>query len=227
MIEELKYGLLDWFSQNELGQEVARDQILFSSRPDATAWGILALKASGTKSADLARLRGRLLAAQQPDGRVSISPQHPEAWWPTPLAILAWHQEPEFWPAQVRAIQFLLKTTGEHSPKQKDAPFAHDPSLRGWPWIEGTHSWIIPSSMAVIALRTAGYADHARVREAIRLLLDRQLSLGGWNYGNTKVFGQELQPMVDNTGVALSALANSIPRPEIEPSLQYLIKNCR
>ena len=80
----------------------------------------------------------------------------------------------------------------------------------------------MPTSLAIIALRVAGLGDHERVQEAKRLLLDRQLPDGGWNYGNTKVFGQELHPMPETTGVALSALSGSVSREEITVSLKYL-----
>ena len=191
-------------------------------QPDATAWAILALWASGVADIELQPARIRLAADQQADGRISVSPEHPEAFWPTSSAILAWYQVPEFRENRNRASQFLLKTTGYHFPREKDAAYAHDPSIRGWPWIDQTHSWVIPTSLAIIALKATGYADHERVQEGIRLLLDRQLPRGGWNYGNTQVYGQELIPMPESTGVALTALAGSVPRPHIHPSLGYL-----
>jgi hypothetical protein len=191
-------------------------------RPDTTAWGILALWALGVAPVDLQADRNLLAADQQPDGRISLYPKHPEAFWPTSLAILAWNQVPEFRENRNRASQFLLKTTGYHFPREKDAAYAHDPSIRGWPWIDHTHSWVIPTSLAIIALKGTGYSDHERVQEGIRLLLDRQLPRGGWNYGNTQVYGQELIPMPESTGVALTALAGSVPRPHIHPSLGYL-----
>jgi hypothetical protein len=60
------------------------------------------------------------------------------------------------------------------------------------------------------------------VKEAKEMLLDRQLPQGGWNYGNTTVFGQELRPMPESTGLALNALAGSVSRQHVEQSLQYL-----
>lgn len=191
-------------------------------RPDATAWAILALEASNDETGDMQSTRARLAADQQPDGRVSIDSEHPEAFWPTSLAVLAWNRAPEFREAQIKAIQFLLHTTGYHFHRESDAPFSHDSSVKGWPWIANTHSWVMPTSLAIIALKVAGLGDHERVQEAKRLLLDRQLPDGGWNYGNTKVFGQELHPMPETTGVALSALSGSVSREEITVSLKYL-----
>lgn len=53
------------------------------------------------------------------------------------------------------------------------------------------------------------------------MLMDRQLQLGGWNYGNTTVFRQELLPMPDHTGQALCALAGSVRVWEVEKSINY------
>ena len=79
--------------------------------------------------------------------------------------------------------------------------------LVGWAWAEGTHSWLEPTAFAVLALQAAGQSNHARTREAVRLILDRQLPGGGCNYGNTVVLGQRLRPHVQPTGIALLALA--------------------
>ena len=158
---------------------------------------------------------------QQPDGRVSIAPEHPDAFWPTPLAILAWHQAPAFREARGKAVQFLIKNAGRHFPKQKDSE-GHDPAIKGWPWILDTSSWVVPTSLAVIALRVTGHGRHERVQEALRLLLDRQLPAGGWNYGSTTLFGQQLHPMPENTGMALNALAESAPLESVAKSLAYL-----
>ena len=59
-------------------------------RPDATAWAILALSAAGTKEDVLESSRARLVTSQLSDGRVCLLPEHPDAYWPTPLAVLAW-----------------------------------------------------------------------------------------------------------------------------------------
>lgn len=199
-------------------------------RPDATAWAIVALLATGAHIDLVDLARSRLAKDQLRDGRVSVSQNHPEAFWPTPLAILAWqgsavHREP-----QSLAVEFLLKTTGVHWTKKPDAGFAHDTSIRGWPWIANTHSWVEPSSLSLMALQVVGYGDHARAIEGNRMLLDRQLPTGGWNYGNTLVFGKVLRPMPESTGMALNALAQRVSRKHVQHSLEYLktqVKNIR
>jgi hypothetical protein len=73
-----------------------------------------------------------------------------------------------------------------------------------------------------MALRATGYGQHDRVREAIRMILDRQLPHGGWNYGNTLIFGRELHPMPENTGAALTGLAGVVDQEKVARSISYL-----
>ena len=54
------------------------------------------------------------------------------------------------------------------------------------------------------------------------MLLDRQLPSGGWNYGNTLVYGRELYPQPDMTGAALTALAGLVKEEQLKRSLEYL-----
>lgn len=54
------------------------------------------------------------------------------------------------------------------------------------------------------------------------MLLDRQLPHGGWNYGNTLMFGRELHPMPETTGAALTGLVGLVPRERVNRSIDYL-----
>ena len=200
----------------------------FSHRPggeyraDATAWAVMVLTATGTRKDLLEKARSRLAAGQKQDGRVCISSEHPEAYWPTPLAVLAWHGSPAHHEARSHAVKFLASTTGRHFVKDPEAPVKHDTSVKGWPWIENSHSMVEPTALSLIALRIAGNGETGRTREGTRMLMDRQLPQGGWNYGNTLVYGQELFPQPENTGLALSALAGSVVRQDVLRSLEYL-----
>ena len=198
------------------------DQIGGAYRPDATSWAVLAFKAFKKDAKIIQKLQARLAAQQLDDGRVRISIKHPDAFWPTPLAILAWHGSAEYTDRQLRAVNFLLNTSGKHWARKPDSPAGHDTSIKGWPWVENTHSWIEPTALTLIALRTAGYEKHPRAIEGINMIVDRQLPKGGWNYGNTSVFGQELHSMPGPTGIALQALAELVPKEQIEKSLIYL-----
>lgn len=198
------------------------DRLQGQFRVDATAWGILAFGVAGGEQAILDRHRARLIREQGKDGRVWLSPQRPESYWPTALAILAWQDSPASQAAQSRAIRFLLDTTGIHFARKPDDPSGHDPILKGWPWIENTHSWVEPTAMCVMALRATGYGQHDRVHEAIRMILDRQLPHGGWNAGNTLTFGKELHPMPEGTGAALASLSGVADENRVVRSLDYL-----
>jgi hypothetical protein len=192
-------------------------------RTDVTAWAILALSASGYDQAPLSRARTRLTDSQHTDGRVCISPDHPEVYWPTPLAILAWHKSPAHQVCSARAVKFLLEHSGKDLQKgNPDIPVTMDLSLKGWSWVTGTSAWIDPTALSIIALKVTGHGNHPRVKEGVQLLLDRQCPQGGWNYGNTRVFGAELRPMPENTGMGLDALQSLTARSSLELSLAYL-----
>src|SRR5688572_10790299 len=99
----------------------------------------------------------------------------------------------------------------------------HDTRLDGWPWAEGTNSWLEPTAFHLLAYRAVQQANHPRAKEAIKLLIDRQLPLGGCNYGNTTVLGQTLRPHVQPTGIAMLALAGETdPSGRMEKSLTWL-----
>jgi len=139
---------------------------------------------------------------------------------------MAWHNKTKFQDNQNKAVDFMLNFSGLHW-KNRNSFIGHDTFIKGWPWIENTHSWVEPTSMAMIALEIAGKKNHPRINEAKKMLLDRQLESGGWNYGNTTIFDQQLRPMVESTGIALSALHNKVEKKTIDKSLKYLQDNIK
>jgi hypothetical protein len=191
-------------------------------RPDATCWAILALSDDPACQDLVGQGRARLAAGQLPDGRVCVSQDHPEVFWPTALAVFAWHQSPKHQKNQTLAAQFLISCSGHRWARRADSPIANDASIKGWPWTANAYSWVEPTALAMMALKLVGYGDTARVQEGTRLLLDRQLSHGGFNFGNTIVFGKELSPMPMTTGIALNALKDETPFESIQRSLSYL-----
>jgi hypothetical protein len=191
-------------------------------RPDATSWAILALEAAGSTSGIAGKARRRLVKVQDADGRVCVWPQHPDACWPTPLAVLAWHGAPEFDEPRNKAIRFLLEVDQLGVLDGPQTGESHDVAIRGWPWIAKTHSWVEPTAYVLLGLRVCGDAAHSRAQDAVHLLLDRQLADGGWNVGTTVTFGTQMWPTPEATGLALQALAGLVPKPVVQKSIEYL-----
>lgn len=123
---------------------------------------------------------------------------------PTRLPMAA--DEGPFEKAIKRSVGWLLGSAGKPLPPMN--PPGHDTSIIAWPWVADTHSWIEPTAFSVLALKSVGMSDHSRVRDGVRLLLDRQLPGGGCNYGNTFVLGARLRPHVLPTALSILALAD-------------------
>ena len=98
-----------------------------------------------------------------------------------------------------------------------------DPGKYGWPWIPGTVSWVAPTALTMLAFR-AWHVEHPRLQSATAMLLDRACPDGGWNAGNSVVFGVNLEPHPDFTAMALLALHTRIPSTAdpIRKALDYL-----
>lgn len=193
-------------------------------RPDATAWAVVALRAAGASPDSLYPSRQRLAVNQAADGSVPIDAGHPDAVWPTALAVLAWHGAAPFADAEARAVKFLLGSGGVRWEERPDeAEMAVDPRMRGWAWVTGTFSWVEPTAVAVMALGAAGHSGHERVKEAIAVLRDRQVSAGGWNVGSTRVFRNEHRALPEMTGLALTSLRNQVPREEVAQAIAYVL----
>jgi hypothetical protein len=195
-----------------------------SPRTDATCWAILALNAIDGHAGTVEAARQALVEAQSADGRIPLMPWYPDAIWPTPLAILAWHRCARCQQPRDKAARFLLGFDRMRIVDDPDAAavIGHNPTIKGWPWIAGTSPWLEPTAYGLMALRLVGCEEQERALEGRRLILDRQLSSGGWNYGNTTVYGQELRPMPETTGVALQAVAGLVSRQEVAKSIDYL-----
>jgi hypothetical protein len=183
-----------------------------------------------------------LTSLQAGEGSVGVNAACPRPRWPTGWAVLAW-QFSANWHAAANPIdadyQVASETMSRLSkasqrgvrwlqslygcPGKESDIVGHNTRLRGWPWVETTHSWVEPTAISVLALKAAGLGTLPRVREAVRLLLDRMLPDGGWNQGNTIVLGNTLRPHIHPTGLALAALhGESRVGGYVDKSIAYL-----
>jgi hypothetical protein len=180
---------------------------------------------AGHVRAEIERSADWVAAAQRRDGAVGISAAVHAPSWTTPHAILLWAALDGHSPEQERAVRWLLGQEGVAIPlpAASERALGHDTTLVGWPWTDGTHSWLEPTALAVLALRRTGKCDHPRVRQGLRLIRDRAIAGGGWNYGNRAAFGHDLRPQPGPTGLALLALAGTgTPAQAVASGIAYL-----
>lgn len=169
-----------------------------------------------------------LVKTQAEDGSVSVRRGLDKPCWPTALAVMTWistgNSSDRYLSAIENAVTWTLSIRGKAQPRRPET--GHDTTLAAWPWVEGTHGWIEPTALHLLALKATGRGNHARAREAVRMLIDRQLPQGGCNYGNTIVLGQTLRPHLQPTGIAMLALSGEEDKSQrIERSLNYLSQN--
>ena len=115
----------------------------------------------------------------------------------------------------------------------KGIQLRHDPAIRqdntlqAWSWVESTFSWVEPTAWSVLLLKQrllrGSYPDALeRVRVGELMLKDRACPGGGWNYGNSNVYGTDLLPYVPTTALALLALQDQQNDPVVVRGLETL-----
>jgi len=224
-------GILDSLSRDDhWGYRVGEHR---ATEPLALA--ALALIGHG-RHAVATKLLEALCDLQDNTGAVGIYPGAGAPHWGTAHAVLAWsaalegsHFAPNlrdrFRAAAVQGCKFILSVAGKTiRPEDAKDDISHNTMLVGWPWVEGTHSWLEPTAVCSLALRatrkypeleTTRIESIGREAEAVRLMIDRILPAGGCNYGNTFVLGQLLRPHLQPTGIVLLALAGAtVPEKE-------------
>lgn len=184
--------------------------------------------------------RGRIdatsiLRSQQRSGAWSALPDSgPENCFHTALALLALRASTtgrEMPLPAARAFAWLDSIAGVEDHwlwkwkfRYFDRQVRFDPTKTGWPWVEGTVSWVAPTAMVILAHR-AWAREAPRLSKAVQMILDRACPQGGWNAGNSEVFGVALDPHPDFTAMALLALQGRVEpsQPMITRSLDYLV----
>ncbi len=196
---------------------------------EPTCLTLLALRNAGPDHAGLVRTGlDRLREWQDSDGGLRVRDGREEAVWPTALALFTQTVLRERVGRGLdadRAAGWLLHVAGRTMEDTAEfrADFDIDPRLVGWPWTEGTFSWVEPTAWACLALNRAGWGAQPRVHEGMRLLLDRAFDAGGANYGNRKVFGRMTEPVPTVTALLVLALAETDDHPRLAAARDYLL----
>jgi hypothetical protein len=196
-----------------------------ASRLEPTCWALLALGGEPAASIDAAVLRdwpsrdGLLLERRDGDANYAF---HGLAL----LTLLAIGVEHAAGNATLAAA--LQRVSGIAIPASTIN--RQDNSIRAWSWIADTFSWVEPTAWCLLALKKwatvpGQVADGSRIDQAERLLIDRACLTGGWNYGNSNMLGQELQPYVPTSAIALLAMQDRRDDDAVQRSLRYLEEN--
>ena len=181
----------------------------------------LAALAFGLRSDAARRLQDFLLRVQNPNGSwPAFEGDDVDGSWLTSLAVIVLGDYVPGILARLRGFHWLLEFAGKESNwfwkwkfRTTDRHVRFDPDKYGWPWFPETVSWVVPTSLAILALNQipcgCGGFEHVgnRVNLGIEMLIDRACPGGGWNAGNGIVYGAPLSPHIDATAVALLALS--------------------
>lgn len=187
---------------------VARLAPVPSQGTEDAALKLLALRNAGADPSELMRMQ-QLSGGWPGFARVEL----PSAFH-TGLALVALRPFHTSWaqPVVDRGFEWLSLLQGLESHwlwrwkfRFFDKHVQFDPMKSGWPWIEGTVSWVAPTALSILAFRL-WQREADRVARAVDMLLDRACPDGGWNAGNSVAFGVELSPHPDFTAMALLAL---------------------
>jgi hypothetical protein len=111
--------------------------------------------------------------------------------------------------------------------KTADRKVRFDPDKYGWPWSPGAGSWVIPTAFSVVAIKQFTVCNRSevsenRIRLGVEMLLDRACVGGGWNSGNSVVYGVPLPAHVEATAIALLALQDEHRGEIVQASVNWL-----
>lgn len=208
------------------------------STPEPTAYALLALASFEEYSQIRQRALHFLLQNQHSSGGWAVSERDPEAAaWVSAIAAFSIFKIEGTTPPTRSATTFVLNSFSRMPignlnrlvnflTGSKGSLF--DVKLGGWCWTPSTAPWVEPTCHALIFLNAirphlSGYPKMAGIiSEAELMLYDRICRQGGWNYGNSHVLGEDLQPYPLTTAWALIALQDFKTKPENQRSVDYL-----
>ena len=209
-----------------------------ASRLEPTCWAALALRDVSATAADTALVQAalvRIAAWQRADGLLfDVSAAPANLAFNGLAAVVLRHtlvakraNEGGHDQAVAKLLSAITRFAGVSQGQNKN--LRQDNGLVGWPWVDGTFSWVEPTAWCLLALKKASaqpsQANAARIAEGDRMLADRCCLDGGWNYGNANVLGKELQPYVQTSALALCALQDRRALLEVARSLGWLTAN--
>ena len=228
---------------NQLISELAGRQLAsggWSTKPTSEQ---AALEPSCLATLAIKSRSDRALAAQQflmhvqnPNGSwPTFDGDDREGSWTTSLAVIGLSDSVPAIPHRLRGFHWLLECAGKESNwfwkwkfRTTDRHVRFDPDKYGWPWFPDTVSWVVPTSIAILALNQIPFAcgylggAAARVNLGLEMLMDRVCPGGGWNAGNGVVYGAPLAPHLDDSAVALLALSDRKTDPIVQSCVQWL-----
>lgn len=198
-----------------------------ASRLEPTSWALLALAREAGREPDVSVLR----KWHMEDGWLSdvsgVAPNHAF----NALAALTLLENGSTTAQAYALATSLVASKGVRGDQVSE--LRQDNSLQGWSWIDDTFSWVEPTAWSLLVLkklRSRGTdlpGMNERIDEGERMLLDRACGIGGWNYGNSNVYGQELWPYVPTTALGLLAMQDRRDHPIMTKSLQQLQRDVR
>ena len=202
---------------------------------EATCLAELALAPERPASSSAAILF--LLKSQLSDGGWPAFLGDSEGSWTTALALCTLNSTGDFTAAREKAFRWLYAERGREGHwfwrwkfKTSDRNVRFDPDKYGWPWVTGSASWVIPTAFSIIAIEQFTVCNRSeesekRIHLGVEMLLDRACVDGGWNSGNSLVYGVPLRPHVEATAIALLALQDEQRTEMIQKSLSWLRQN--
>ena len=178
-----------------------------------------------------------LLKSQLSDGGWPAFLGDSEGSWTTALALCTLNSTGDFTAAREKAFRWLYAERGREGHwfwrwkfKTSDRNVRFDPDKYGWPWVTGSASWVIPTAFSIIAIEQFTVCNRSeesekRIHLGVEMLLDRACVDGGWNSGNSLVYGVPLRPHVEATAIALLALQDEQRIEMVQKSLSWLRQN--
>jgi hypothetical protein len=195
-----------------------------SSRIEPTCWSLLALSRTSGEPLDIEVL----LRWKRQDGWFVDLPGAPVNYAFNALAALTLWTDSKGAAHALRIASQLLDVRGMKFAQGKE--IRQDNSLQAWSWIDATFSWVEPTAMCVLLIKKLrkdlpASPANDRIDTAERMLVDRACAAGGWNYGGSNVYGQELFPYVPTTALGLLAMQDRAKDPTVQRALRWLQKD--